>query len=126
MILLTDITSSVSVGELVSDTAALSCGVHQRSILGPILFSTYMFPLGQIIDSFSNIFYHLYTGDNQLYFYFKTDELYRMSILKNFLNAIRNWMRNNFLRLNADQIEVLVIAPGNLHSVIRQNHGALS
>ena len=123
---LTDRSLSVSVGEFVSDTAALSCGVPQGSVLGPILFSIYMLPLGQIISSFKNISYHMYADDIQLYFSFKPNELHKLSVLNNCLNAIRNWMANNFLQLNADKTEVLIFGPENLQSSIRQNLGTLS
>ena len=33
-----------------SETAALSCGVPQGSVLGPILFALYMLPLGHNIS----------------------------------------------------------------------------
>ena len=123
---LMDRSLSVSVGEFVSDMEALSCGVPQGSVLGPILFSIYMLPLGQIISCFKNISYQLYTDDIQLYFSFKPNELHKLSVLNNCLNAIRNWMANNFLQLNADKTEVLIFGPDNLQSAIRQNFGALS
>lgn len=114
---LTDRTLSVSVGELVSDMADLSCGVPQGSVLGPNLFSLYMLPLRQTISSFSNISCHLNAEDIQLYFSFKPDELDRLSVL-NCLNANRNWMMNNFLQWKADKTEVLIIAPDNLHNLL--------
>ena len=102
----------------------MSYGVPQGSVLEPILFSLYMLPLEQIINSFSHIYYSLYADEIQLYFSLKSDEVDRQSVLNNCLNAIRIWMANHFLQLNADKTAVLIIA--NLHSVIRKNLGALS
>ena len=48
-----------------SAETALQCGVHQGSVLGPILFTIYTSRLGQIIDRYHVAKQHS-AGDTQL------------------------------------------------------------
>ena len=60
-------THSVKVGNTLSHPAALEYGVHQGSVLGPILFSLYTYPISSIIYSHRSINYHFYADDTRFY-----------------------------------------------------------
>ncbi len=96
---------SVSVGPYISESAPLSCGVPQGSVLGPILFTLYLLPLGHIIRKFSSISYHCYTDNIQICFSFNPDRNNNFSEFHNCLAAIKDWMATNFLQLNTDKTE---------------------
>ena len=57
-----------------SKQTSLVCGVPQRSVLGPILFTIYMLPLGDIVKRHGMQF-HMYADDCQLYTTFEASDI---------------------------------------------------
>lgn len=82
-------TFGVFINQIASESKDLLCGVPQGSVLGHILFLLYVLPLGQIIRQYSNISYHLYADDIQLYCFFKATELHKLASLTNCLASIK-------------------------------------
>ncbi len=100
----------VSMDACSSGTHEIRCGVPQGSILGPILFNLYMLPLGDVIRK-HGISFHSYADDTQLYIAVSPDDTGPIDTLFNCILDIKSWMAVNFLQLNQDKTEVLVIGP---------------
>ena len=99
----------LSRGGQVSQSRPVTCGVPQGSVLGPLLFSIYTKPLEQVIKR-HNLLCHFYADDTQLYLSFDpADADAAITRLNSCLSDIRDWMAENFLKLNDDKTELLLI-----------------
>ena len=109
---LTGRTQTVQIKKSTSEPHELKYGVPQGSVLGPILFTIYTTPLGQLIRR-HGLTFHLYADDTQLYLAFKPSEpssiVNKISRLEKCVDDIRAWMKLNLLKLNDDKTELLVI-----------------
>ena len=107
---------SVKIGSSLSNLFKFKFGVPQCSVLGPLLFSLFTTPLGQVIRKYTGVCYHFYADDTQLFIHLSPDDsLKSFDHLKSCLNDIQVWMSENKLKLNPDKTEFIVFGAKDRH-----------
>ena len=108
-----------------SESISLKFGVPQGNVLGPILFTPYTCPLGQICVK--HVLYHIHADDQQIYLSFKPGPTGAQSTqddcilwIERFIEEIRNWMAMNMLKLNDDKTEFIIF--GTHQQLKKINH----
>ena len=105
---LTDRSQYVKLGQHSSATTRCVSGVPQGSVLGPLLFTAYVSPVGDLIESFDVSYHH--ADDTQLLVAMNVnDATPALERLANCSAAVRSWFLQNDLQLNADKSEAVIL-----------------
>ena len=98
-----------AVGSVKSETCALSSGVPQGSVLGPLLFAMYVSEIDAVIQPHA-VQYHQYADDlnNMIYLSLVPKAFGDLSSLVGCSDAVSTWFLQNALLLNPEKTEAII------------------
>ena len=97
-----------------SSKRPLKQGIPQGSILGPILFSVFVPPLGELCRA-HGVSFQGHADDTQNYLSFRPisgsqkKQIECITKLENCLDAVHHWMQTNFLKFNENKTEFIIL-----------------
>ena len=99
------------------------CNVPHGSVLGPTFFSDYIAPLDSIFRKWV-VPNHLYADDTHIYMPFTPgiDEDVAYDKLTKCIQEVRSWMAKNFLKLNDDKTDFLIVGNNCFLSRVNCSH----
>lgn len=105
-----DRTQSVVINGHSSKSHTLKTGMPQGSVMGPFCFPTYTSALFDIIEN-HDCQVHMYADDTQIYVLLDpSDSNEMLDKLELCVSDVRDWMSNNFLKLNDSKTEFMTIS----------------
>jgi len=114
---LTDRKQLVKIAATSSQVRDLVYGVPQGSVLGPTLFSLYTRPLSSVIEH-AGMNHNLYADDSQLYIAIDVRSPSSVSSVQDIIStctsAVQQWMTGNFLKLNSEKTELIIVTKPSL------------
>ena len=113
-------TQRVVIGDQSSSTTTVTTGVPQGSVLGPLLSSLYVQPIGDIIRA-HGLFFHQYADDLQVYANFDLNHsalLAAVKQMKDCLDDVKIWMARNSMFVNYGKTQYLPIVLKSADAIV--------
>ena len=104
--------SSVKIKSSLSAPFDHTHDIPQRSVLGPIIFILYIFPINLIFLKYPYIRYHLFADNLQIYTFFPpgSDIDIIQPSLVNCINDLISWFSCNSLSINITKTDSIILA----------------